>query len=243
VRLLKGQNGRFTAGQVRENINRRDDSHLPWTRLVAIENTVNRGGGCCWDLREIERIRVVCKEHDIAMHLDGARLFNALVARNETPRDYGSLFETISICLSKGLGAPAGSLLLGSRALISRAHRQRKLLGGGMRQAGYLAAAGRFALEHNVKRLQDDHRRAKALEAELHSLPYVASVLPVETNIVIFKLHEQLSAELFLQQLRHQQVRALSMDRQTIRFVFHLDVSDAQLEALLVALRGIRVPA
>jgi threonine aldolase len=175
------------------------------------------------------------------MHLDGARLFNALVARNETPRDYGSLFETISICLSKGLGAPAGSLLLGSRALISRAHRQRKLLGGGMRQAGYLAAAGRFALEHNVKRLQEDHRRAKALEAELRSLPYVSSVLSVETNIVIFKLHERLSAELFLQQLQHQQVRALSMDRQTIRFVFHLDVSDAQLEALLAALRGIRM--
>jgi threonine aldolase len=186
---------------------------------------------------------VVCKEQDIAMHLDGARLFNALVARNETPRDYGSLFETISICLSKGLGAPAGSLLLGSRALISKAHRQRKLLGGGMRQAGYLAAAGLFALEHNVKRLQEDQRKAKALEAELRSLPYVSSVLPVETNIVIFKLHEPLSAELFLQQLQHQQVRALSMGRQTIRFVFHLNVSDAQLEALLGALRGIRVPA
>ncbi len=223
VRLLRGQNGRFTAAQVRENINRRDDSHLPWTRLVAIENTVNKGGGCCWDLREIERIRVGCKEHDIAMHLDGARLFNALVARNETPRDYGSLFETISICLSKGLGAPAGSLLLGSRALISKAHRQRKLLGGGMRQAGYLAAAG--------------------LETELRPLPYVASVLPVETNIVIFTLHERLPAELFLQQLQHQQVRALSISRQAIRFVFHLNVSDAQLEALLSALRGIRVPA
>src|SRR5207302_365643 len=174
VRLLQGQHGRFTAAQVRENINRRDDSHLPWTRLVAVENTVNRGGGCCWDLSEIERIRAVCKEHDIAM---------------------------------------------------------------------YLAAAGLFALEHNVQRLQEDHRKAKTLEAELRSLPYVSSVLPVETNIVIFKLHGQLPAELFLQQLQHQQVRALSMGRQTIRFVFHLNVSDAQLEALLAALRGIRVPA
>src|SRR5436853_213700 len=132
------------------------------------DETDNRGGGCCWDLSEIERIRAVCKEHDIAMHLDGARLFNAVVARNQAPRDYGRLFETISICLPKGLGAPAGSLLLGSRALISRAHRQRKLLGGGMRQAGYLAAAGLFALEHNVQRLQEDHRKAKALQAELH---------------------------------------------------------------------------
>jgi threonine aldolase len=243
VRLLKGDNGRFTAEQVRENINRRDDSHLPWTRVVAIENTVNRGGGCCWDLREIEHIRVVCREHAIAMHLDGARLFNALVARNETPRDYGHLFESISICLSKGLGAPAGSLLLGSRALIDKAHRHRKLLGGGMRQAGYLAAAGLYALEHNVKRLRDDHRKAKVLEGQLRSLPYVSTVLPVETNIVIFTLDERLATDSFLQQLQHQQVRALSMGRQTIRFVFHLDVSDAQLEALLAALRGIRLAA
>jgi threonine aldolase len=243
VRLLRGDNGRFTAEQVRDNINRRDDSHLPWTRLVAVENTVNKGGGSCWDLRELEHIHSVCAENDIAMHLDGARLFNALVARDESPRDYGRLFDTISICLSKGLGAPAGSLLLGSRALIAKAHRQRKLLGGGMRQAGYLAAAGLFALEHNVKRLQEDHAKAKVLEAELRSLPYVCSVLPVETNIVIFTLQEHLSAEAFLKQLQHQQVRALSMGRQSIRFVFHLDVSDAQLEMLLQALRGIRVPA
>jgi threonine aldolase len=243
VRLLKGDNGRFSAEQVRENINRRDDSHLPWTRVVAIENTVNRGGGCCWDLREIERIRLVCQQHEIAMHLDGARLFNALVARNEAARDYGKLFETISICLSKGLGAPAGSLLLGSRTLIAKAHRQRKLLGGGMRQAGYLAAAGLYALEHNVERLRDDHRKAKVLEAQLRSLPYVSTVLPVETNIVIFKLHDRLGTDTFLQQLQHQQVRALSMGHQTIRIVFHLNVSDAQLEALLAVLRGIRLPA
>jgi len=240
VRLLKGRNGRFTAEQVRESINRRDDSHLPWTRLVAIENTVNKGGGCCWELREIERIREVCRENDIAMHLDGARLFNALVARNESPRDYGGLFDTISICLSKGLGAPAGSLLLGSRELIGKAHRHRKRLGGGMRQAGYLAAAGLFALEHNVKRLKDDHAKARVLEKALHSLPFVSSVLPVETNIVIFTLHESLSAETFLEQLQHQQVRALAIGRQMIRFVFHLDVSDSQLEALLQAMRGIR---
>lgn len=243
VRLLKGHNGRFTAEQVRENINRREDSHLPWTRVVAIENTVNKGGGCCWELREIERIRAVCQEHDIAMHLDGARLFNALVARDESPRDYGYLFDTISICLSKGLGAPAGSLLMGSRELIAKAHRHRKLLGGGMRQAGYLAAAGLFALEHNVKRLQEDHARARVLETELRSLAYVSTVLPVETNIVIFTLHEHLSTEVFLQKLQQQQVRALSIDRQTIRFVFHLNVSDAQLDALLEALRGISLPA
>jgi threonine aldolase len=243
VRLLKGNRGRFTAEQVRENINRRDDSHLPWTRLVAIENTVNKGGGCCWELREIERIRAVCKEHDIAMHLDGARLFNALVARNESPRDFGRLFDTLSVCLSKGLGAPAGSLLLGSRQLLAKAHRQRKVLGGGMRQAGYLAAAGLFALEHNVERLGQDHAKAKVLETELRALPYVAEVLPVETNIVIFTLAEGIGTEAFLQQLQHQRVRASAMGPRTVRFVFHLDVSDAQLDELLEALRRVRLPA
>jgi len=243
VRLLKGNHGRFSAAQVRSNINRRDDSHLPWTRLVAIENTVNRGGGSCWDLREIERIRSVCNEHGISMHLDGARLFNALVARNELPSDYGHLFDTISICLSKGLGAPAGSLLIGSRELIAKAHRNRKLLGGGMRQAGYLAAAGLFALEHNLARLKEDHAKAKVLEGELCSLPYVTNVLPVETNIVIFTLDERLSTDSFLDQLRDQRVRAGTMGQQSIRFVFHLDVSDSQLEALLGALRGVRMPA
>jgi threonine aldolase len=242
VRLLKGQNGRFTAEQVRANINRRDDSHLPWTRVVAIENTVNRGGGSCWDLREIERIGAVCAEHNIAMHLDGARLFNALVAHDESPQDYGRLFHTISICLSKGLGAPAGSLLIGTRELIARGHRQRKMMGGGMRQAGYLAAAGLYALEHNVVRLKQDHAKAKILEGELRSLPYVTNVLPVETNIVIFDLDERLGTDVFINRLRDQQVRAGSVGRQSIRFVFHLNVSDTQFEALLAALRAIRLP-
>ena len=243
VRLLRGHRGRFTAEQVRENINRRDDSHLPWTRVVAIENTVNKGGGCCWELSEIERIRTVCSENDIAMHLDGARLFNALVARNESPRDYGRLFDTLSVCLSKGLGAPAGSLLLGSRQLLAKAHRQRKVLGGGMRQAGYLAAAGLFALEHNVERLREDHAKAKVLETELRTLPYVAEVLPVETNIVIFTLANGMATDRFLQQLQHQRVRASSIGPRTVRFVFHLDVSDVQLDELLQALRCLRPPA
>jgi threonine aldolase len=241
VRLLEGDSGRFTADQVRANVNRRDDSHLPWTRLVAIENTVNKGGGSCWDLRELERIRLVCRDHGLAMHLDGARLFNALVARNESPRDYGRLFDTISICLSKGLGAPAGSLLLGSRELIARAHRFRKVMGGGMRQAGYFAAAGIFALEQNVQRLHEDHARAKVLEAELRSLAYVSSVLPVETNIVIFTLNDGLSTEQFLEALRAHGVRAGAMGHQTIRFVFHLDVTDDQMTVLLKTLRSLRV--
>jgi threonine aldolase len=241
VRLLQGDAGRFTAEQVRASVNSRDDAHLPWTRVVSIENTVNKGGGSCWDIAEIERIRAVCKEHDIALHLDGARLFNALVARNESSQDYGRLFHTISICLSKGLGAPAGSLLIGSRDLIAKAHRHRKRMGGGMRQAGYLAAAGLFALQHHVLRLRDDHMKAKALESELSSLPYVADVLPVETNIVIFTLRDPLGTEAFLQQLRRQNILALSMGGRTIRIVFHLDISAAQFDALLEALRRIKI--
>jgi threonine aldolase len=237
VRLLGGQRGRFSAEQVRDAINRRDDAHLPWTRLVTVEDTVNKGGGCCWELRELARIRAVCTEHQLALHLDGARLFNALIARNEAPRDYGQLFDTVSVCLSKGLGAPAGSLLLGSRELIGRALRYRKLMGGGMRQAGYLAAAGRFALAHHVERLREDHARARALEAELQPLTYVESVLPVETNIVIFNLGESLTAEAFLRQLRERGVLASSMGPRTIRIVFHLDVSDGQMEILRRALR------
>jgi threonine aldolase len=239
VRLLEGRNGRFTADQVRENVNRRDDSHFPWTRLVAIENTVNKGGGCCWDLAEITRIREVCDEEGLALHMDGARLFNALAARNETAQRYGRLFDTISVCLSKGLGAPAGSLLLGSREQIAMAHRYRKAMGGGMRQSGYLAAAGLFALEHHVERLREDHSRAEAVARELRSLPYVASMLPVETNIVIFSLQESLSPDAFVAKLRERNVRALTYGRQKIRFVFHLDVSDAHVDALIAALRAI----
>lgn len=239
VRLLKGGNGRFTAQQVKDGINRRDDAHQPWTRVVAIEDTVNKGGGCCWDLEEIARIRAVCSEHGLALHLDGARLFNALAARREAPGDYGRLADTISVCLSKGLGAPAGSLLLGSRELIARGHRYRKAMGGGMRQAGYLAAAGRYALENHVERLHEDHARARLLEAELRALPYVESVLPVETNIVIFNLRDSISPEAFLRGLRERGVLALSMGGQSIRFVFHLDVGDQHLEVLRKALREV----
>jgi threonine aldolase len=238
VRLLQGDNGRFTADQVRGNINRREDSHFPYTRLVSVENTVNKGGGCCWPFEELERIRAVCVESGLALHLDGARLFNALAARGRSPRDYGAVFDTISICLSKGLGAPAGSLLLGSKAHIGKAHRIRKVLGGGMRQAGYLAAAGLYALDHHVERLGHDHRKATALGTELGRRPYVAAVLPVETNIVIFQLRDSVNPERFLEHLAGRDIKALAIGKQTIRFVFHLDVDDTQFEALEAAIRA-----
>jgi threonine aldolase len=238
VRLLKGDNGRFTADQVAENINRRDASQCPTTRLVAVENTVNRGGGSCWNLEEIKRIRRVCDEQGLALHLDGARLFNAMIARKESPGQFGELFDTISICFSKGLGAPAGSLLLGTKELIKKAHRIRKVMGGGMRQAGYLAAAGVYALEHHVDRLKEDHAKAKILEHELQAMPFVSGVLPVETNIVVFHLPPAVSTERFLAHLQRQDVKALSIGRQTIRLVFHLDITDSQLDTLLGVLRA-----
>ena len=241
VRLLKGDRGRFTAEQVRAQINPRNDVHGAWSRLVVIENTMNKGGGACWDLAEVERIRSLCNEQGLAMHLDGARLFNAIVAGKQSPRDYGRLFDTISICLSKGLGTPAGSLLLGSREAIARARRHRKMMGGGMRQAGYLAAAGLFALENNVARLQQDHDRAQALGRELHSLPFVASVLPVETHIVIFNLASGLRSDEFLRTLQAQGIKAGSMGGSTIRFVMHLDLGDDQLSALVEKLRQLKI--
>jgi threonine aldolase len=238
VRLLAGKNGRFTADQVRENVNPRDDAHFAKTRLVVIENTVTRGGGCCWELEEIKRIRRVCDEQGLALHLDGARLFNAMVAGKTSPRQYGELFDTISICLSKGLGAPAGSLLLGRKEQIQQAHRVRKVMGGGMRQSGFLAAAGIYALDHHVDRLEKDHAKATILDHELQSMCVVSTVLPVETNIVIFQLAAGVSAERLLDHLQQREIRALKIGPQTIRMVFHLDVNDQQLEMLVSALRA-----
>lgn len=237
VRLLQGDNGRFTAEQIHQSVNRRDDSHQPWTRLVSIENTVNRGGGACWDLAEIARVREACQKHDLALHLDGARLYNALVARNEHPRQHARHFDSVSICLSKGLGAPAGSLLLGDKEMIGKAHRVRKLMGGGMRQAGYLAAAGLYALDHHVARLEEDHSRAKRLARDLEHLPWIETVLPVETNIVIARLCDSASGPDLIRHLHANGIRASGMGRDLIRFVFHLDVNDDDLEKLRVALR------
>ncbi len=236
VRLLAGDRGRFTAEAVRASINNRQDAHLPWTRLVAIENTVNKGGGACWDLAEVERIRAVCDEQGLALHLDGARLFNALVARGERASRYGELFDTISICLSKGLGTPVGSLLLGSREHIARAHRLRKLAGGGMRQAGFLAAAGLYALEHHVERLARDHATAQTVAAQVAPLPWVATVLPVETNLLIFKLQPSVTAAAVLAHLATHGIRASTMGPDLVRFVFHLDVPTGAVERIAAAL-------
>lgn len=229
VRLLNGDRGRFTAGEVEENINP-DNVHHPVSRVVVVENTSNKGGGSIWDFEEIDRIKQVCQQNGLFFHLDGARVFNAIVEKNVEAESYGKVFDTISICLSKGLGAPVGSLLLGTKSLISKARRIRKVMGGGMRQAGYLAAAGVYALDHHIHRLQDDHARARRLAEAIGGLPVVKEVLPVETNIIVFRLQEDVRDADFLKKLAADNIIAVPFGRQTIRMVTHLDYDDDQLE-------------
>ena len=228
VKLLTGDLGKITASQVAESINP-DDVHAPETTLVSLENTMNKGGGSIYTLDEIKPIHALCKEKGIKLHLDGARLFNALVETRESPADWGAQFDTISICLSKGLGCPIGSVLLGTKADIKRAKKVRKVFGGGMRQAGFLAAAGIYALDHQVERLKEDHHRARVLGQFLVQAPHVAEVLPVATNIVIARL-EGISPEAYLQQLAAQGIKGVKFGKDLVRFVTHLDFGDAHLE-------------
>jgi threonine aldolase len=229
VRLLQGKKGRFTAGDVTENINPADDVHRPLSRLVVIENTSNRGGGSIWDINEIKNISESCRQNGLSLHMDGARLFNALIETEETAFEHGNLFDSVSICLSKGLGAPVGSLLIGNSAFIRQARRVRKVFGGGMRQAGYLAAAGIYALDHHIGRLKEDHRRARQLGKMIENLPFVTEVFPIQTNIVIFKLDEKMPSATFLKILADNEILAVQFGKQYIRFVSHLDFTDEML--------------
>jgi len=229
IRLMDGVRGQFTADMVADNINS-ENVHHPVTKLVSIENTSNKGGGSIWDFDEIEKIRKVCTDNELKLHLDGARLFNALVETDISPKQYGSTFDSISICLSKGLGAPVGSLLLGNKAFIKQARRFRRMMGGGMRQAGYLAAAGIYALENNVNRLKEDHKRAKYLGDIMGRISFVEEVLPVETNIVIFRLADSMPSEKFMATLAENGIYVVPFGKQTIRMVTHLDFGDEHLE-------------
>ncbi len=230
VCLLDGDKGRITAADVAEHINPPADPHRPLTRLVSVENTMNKGGGSIYDFNELKIIGEVCAKNGLKYHLDGARLFNALAETNETPLDYGNIFDSISICISKGLGAPVGSVLIGSKEFIGRSRRIRKVFGGGMRQAGYLAAACIYALDNHVGRLSEDHRKAKQLESTLLSLPYVQTVVPVQTNLVFFSLKPEMPASVFLKSLRQNDIFAMALAPQEIRFVTHLDITDGMME-------------
>lgn len=239
VRLLHGDRGRITAEMVQDNINNPDDVHAPISTLVSLENTMNKGGGCVYDFKEIEKISALCKEKNLKLHLDGARLFNALVATDDDPKKYGKHFDTISICLSKGLGCPVGSLLLGTQEDIKKARRVRKVLGGGMRQAGFLAAAGIYALDNHINRLDKDHIRAKTIAKELDNLSFLDSVLPVETNIVIFKLANNTLSVDFVEKLKEKGILAVPFGKHDVRFVTHLNFNDEMLEDLIKKLKAI----
>ena len=225
--LVDGHRGMMTSSQVEAAINPPDFYHSPLTSLVTLENTTNKGGGACWDYKEIIKIKSVCDSHKLGLHLDGARLWNALIAKSETPLQYGNVFDTISVCLSKGLGAPVGSVLVGNQDLMNKALRIRKMLGGGMRQIGLLAAAASYALDHQYDRLKDDHQKAKEIEGVLQQLDVVASVEPVETNIVIFNLDPKGAQDLFLNHLKSHNVLLSDMGGGKLRMVTHLDYTDA----------------
>ncbi|NNE27300.1 MAG: threonine aldolase [Saprospiraceae bacterium] len=230
INLIEGEYGKITAEQLKNSIKKKYD-WLPESRLVVLENSTNRGGGNYYTLDEIKAIRTVCLENELKLHLDGARLFNVLVETGESTKDVGSLFDSISICLSKGLGAPVGSLLIGDKAFIQKGRRFRKVMGGGMRQAGIIAAGGIYALEHNVNRLKQDNDRAKAIGHILQGLDYVAQVKPIKTNIVIFDLKDE-PADLFVKRLAECNINAAAFGPMQVRFVTHLEFDDEQLAEL-----------
>lgn len=233
--LIEGQNGKIRAEQIEAAIKPEFD-WLPKSRLVVLENTCNKGGGSYYTLDEIRPVSRLCRERGLALHLDGARLFNALVETGESTEEVGKEFDSISLCLSKGLGAPVGSVLISNREFIKEARRFRKVMGGGMRQAGYLAAAGIYALDHHVERLREDNERARRLGATLEQLPYVTRVRPVQSNIVIFDLTEAQTAESFLRKLSEHGIQASPFGPRTVRFVTHLDVTEPMIEETIAVL-------
>jgi threonine aldolase len=233
VKALEGDRGRIKAYQVLENRNP-DDVHKARTSLVSLENTANRGGGSCYDFTEIQSIKNICLSNNLKLHLDGARLWNALVAKNETPKQYGEVFDSVSICLSKGLGTPVGSLLLGKSDFIKQARRVRKVFGGGMRQAGYLAAAGIFALEHNIQRLEVDHMHASQIASALAKKDFVGHIMPVETNIVIFEITgSSYTAKTLVEKLAGYEILCLPISATQVRMVTHLDFTKEMLINLI----------
>ena len=231
--LIEGERGRITAAQVASKINPPDFYHSPLSTLVCLENTTNKGGGAFYDLKAIEAIRSVCDEHQLGLHLDGARIWNALVASGQDAKSYGALFDTISVCFSKGLGAPVGSALIGSKASMEKALRVRKVFGGGMRQAGFLAAAASYAIDHQWESLSEDHRKAKELKSVLDQLPYIKKVEAVDTNIVIFNLLDTAKEADFMNKMQKHEIRFISMGQGKLRMVTHRDYTQEQHQYVL----------
>lgn len=238
VKTIEGDQGRITADQVLEAINP-SDIHKAKTSLVSLENTTNRGGGGCYEMIDLQLIRDVCLKNNLKLHLDGARLWNALVAKKEDPKQYGEIFDSVSICLSKGLGTPVGSLLLGNSEYIKKARRVRKVFGGGMRQAGYLAAAGIYALENNIDRLAIDHNHAKQIAEALTKKDFVGKVMPVETNIIIFEILSPYTPKKFTEELAKFDILSMVISNTQVRIVTHLDVTAAMVQNLIKIIKAL----
>lgn len=239
VRLLQGDRGRLTVDEIAKWINNPDDVHFPLTQLVSLEDTANRGGGAIYDFEEIKKIKAFCVANNLPLHLDGARVMNALVETGIDPKVYAAQFDSISICLSKGLGAPVGSVLVGTKEFIKQARRVRKVFGGGMRQAGIIAAGGLYALKNNVDRLKIDHEHARKLEATLNELDWVDAVLPVQTNIVVAILKDPNQREVIIERLAERNVRIMPFGPGMLRMVTHLDVTSEQIEETCTILKSL----
>jgi len=237
VNLIDGDRGKINATQVSDAINAKE-VYKANTSLVSLENTTNRGGGSCYDFNEIINIKEVCNSNNLKLHLDGARLFNAMIAKNETPKQYGEIFDSISICLSKGLGTPVGSLVLGDKDFIKKARRIRKVLGGGMRQAGYLAAAGLYALQNNINRLQQDHINAQKLAKTLSKTHFVNEVLAVETNIIVFSLQKEITPTAFVEKMKENQILMFPISANQVRIVVHLDITNEMIDKTIMAIEN-----
>ncbi len=240
-KLIDGHRGMITAQQIKEDINPPDFYHSPLTTMVCLENTTNKGGGACYDLDKIKEIRKVCNAHRLGFHLDGARLFNALIAKHENPENYGDMFDTISICLSKGLGTPMGSVLIGDEKLMKNAIRIRKTVGGGMRQIGFMAAAGIHALDHHVERLAEDHKRASEIASALNDQNYIGAVEPTETNIVIFYLKNTLDEAEFFRKLEFEKINISNMGQGRLRIVTHLHYSQEMHQKFIKVIQNIKL--
>lgn len=237
VRLLEGNRGRLTLEEIESNINNRQDAHQPISSVVSLENTVVREAGSYYHLGEIAAISDFTRSRGLKMHLDGARFFNALTETGDKAEDYGKYFDTISICLSKGLGAPVGSVLVCKKEMEPKARRMRKAFGGGMRQAGFLAAAGLYALNNHVTRLKDDHFRASKLGEALDKASWVKSMMPVDSNIIIFTVMDHLTPEIVLARLAEYEIKAIKFGAQEIRLVTHLDFDDPMLEKTIATIK------
>lgn len=235
--LLDGNRGMITAEQVKNGINDPEFYHAPLSKMVSIENTTNKGGGACYEIETLKQIKQVCKDHNLKYHLDGARLWNAMIAKKQHPKQFGELFDTISVCFSKGLGAPIGSVLISDAETIKRALRIRKMFGGNLRQSGYLAAAGLYALQNNISRLEEDHRRAKELGDLLQQLPWVSKVEPVETNIVIFSVLPNIEDKVVIEKLAQKNIAISAMAKGTLRMVTHLDYKEVMHDYVKEALQ------